>query len=176
MCALIQSTRGSNLNSRLLIFLYRGTYPEQDIARSGIKQFETIDDPYRFPGKLELLHAKMYALASMLDLRELFDAARIPFKRTYQHDAYIIRDEWADLVQYVYTSTSDSTADSHLRRIMLKGMQLAICYDTTRVRPDNLRRAIHAAPDFGFDIAMTCIGGESYTCNNCGRDQKLLFD
>ena len=162
---------------RLLIFLYKGSYPEGDIAKYGIQQFTTIIDHYYKPGSLEALHAQMYALAAQLDIEELYEISRAAFKDRYDRATVHLRTDWVDLVKYIYTSTAP--AEKHLRRIVLHGMQNALTNSHSQVRDTNLYEAIKAVPDFAFDLATTMVNDPAngnYHCPACSHFQTVLFE
>ncbi|KAK5949078.1 hypothetical protein OHC33_009819 [Knufia fluminis] len=159
--------------ARLLIFLYKGSYPEGDIAQSAIEQFQNIEDELCRPNQQLWLHARMYALASMLDLNDLFDAARIAFHKAIISDAWLSQETWPDLVHYVYTSTVPS--EGHIRRRILCSIKHVMSYNAEKVTGCSVEAAIRICPSFGADLVMTFIGKKLYKCGSCGREAAVLF-
>lgn len=119
-----------------MTFLYRGRYPETDIAAYGVKQFSQLNDPYKMAGNVEFLHAQMYALASKLGIQELFDVSRVAFQRRYSHLNCHTRDDWVALVGFIYNSTKPK--DDDLWKIVLHGLQHALAYDHPTIHDGNL--------------------------------------
>jgi len=160
-------------HARLLVFLYKGSYPETDVSVCGIRQFSKIEDTFTGAGKQEFLHAQMYALAAKLNIPELFDIAHRAFKQRYIHSTHFSRKDWPDLVEYIYTSTA--SADKHLRISILYGMRLAISSDHQQVHDANLALVLKTIPDFAFDLITTEVSGKDSTCcPECSTYQQVL--